>query len=244
MMKIPILPEVFVSRITRKELKTDRFALEVGHTVTFFEEHQKQIVRYGAIGLVVIILLVGYLIYSRRQHASREQALARAIQIQESQVGPPSPGQNFNFPTQDLKDQSALKAFSDLVSTAGNTTEGHIARYYIGAIQADQGKLGEAEKSFKEVADNGDKKFSALAKLSLAQIYFADGRADQGEKVLRELIASPTIFVSADQATLTLAKYLAPKKPAEARKLVEPLRGKTGPVGTVALQLYQELPPQ
>jgi hypothetical protein len=137
-----------------------------------------------------------------------------------------------------------LKAFSDLVSTAGNTTEGHIARYYIGAIQADQGKLGEAEKSFKEVADNGDKKFSALAKLSLAQIYFADGRADQGEKVLRELIASPTIFVSADQATLTLAKYLAPKKPAEARKLVEPLRGKTGPVGTVALQLYQELPPQ
>ena len=30
----------------------------------------------------------------------------------------------------------------------------------------------------------------------------------------------------------------------DGRKLVEPLRGKTGPVGTVALQLYQELPPQ
>src|SRR5262245_58097251 len=236
--------EVFVSRITRKELKTDRFALEVGHTVTFFEEHQKQIVRYGAIVLAVIVLIAGYLLYSRRQHSNREQALARAIQIQESPVGTPTPGQNFNFPNQDTKDQAAQKAFGDLVSTVGNTTEGQIARYYMGAIQADQGKLGEAEKSFKEVADHGDKKFSALAKLSLAQIYFADGRADQGEKLLRELIANPTIFVSSDQATLSLARYLAPKKPAEARKLLEPLRSKQGAVGQVALQLYQELPPQ
>jgi predicted negative regulator of RcsB-dependent stress response len=233
-----------VSRITRKELKTDRFALEVGHTVTFFGEHQKQVVRYGAAGLVVILLLVGWLLYSRRQHSTREQALARAIQIQESQVGAPTPGQNFNFPTQELKDQAALKAFGDLVSTAGNSAQGQVARYYMGAIQGDQGNMSEAEKSFKEVADNGDAKYSALAKLSLAQIYFADGRADQGEKLLRDLIANPTIFVSADQATITLAKFLAPKKPAEARKLIEPLRSKTGPVGTVALQLFQELPPQ
>ncbi|HEY9248342.1 MAG TPA: tetratricopeptide repeat protein [Rariglobus sp.] len=233
-----------MSRLTRKELKTDRFALEVGHTVTFFEQHRQQIIRYAGIALAVLVLLGGYLIYSRRQHSSRERALAQAIQIQEAPVGPPTPGQNFNFPTQDAKDQAAVKAFTDVVSEAGNSTEGFIARYYLGAIQADQGKLGEAEKSFKDVADQGDAKFAALAKLSLAQIYFADGRADQGEKLLRELIASPTIFVSADQATLTLARYLAPKKPAEARKLIEPLRSKQGPVGQVALQLYQELPPQ
>ena len=42
-----ILPEVFVARITRKELKSDKFALEVEHTVTFFEEHQKELIRYA-----------------------------------------------------------------------------------------------------------------------------------------------------------------------------------------------------
>ena len=42
--------------------------------------------------------------------------------------------------------------------------------------------------------------------------------------MLRDLIAHPTIFVSKEQATITLARYLAPKKPAEARKLLDPLR--------------------
>ena len=233
-----------MSRITRKELKTDRFALEVGHTVTFFEEHQKLIVRYGAIALAVIVLIVGYVIYSRRQHSSREQALARAIQVQESPIGEPTPGQNFNFPTADAKEQAALKAFSDVATQYGGKDEGEIALYYVGCIQSDQGKLAEAEKSFKQVADKGDEKYASLAKLALAQVYFADGRGDQGEAVLRDLIAHPSIFVSSEQATITLSRYLATKKPAEARKLLDPLRSRTGAVGQVALSAIGELPPQ
>ena len=72
--------------------------------------------------------------------------------------------------------------------------------------------------------------------------YFADGRADQGEKTLRDLMANPTVFVSADQATISLARFLAPKKPAEARKLLEPLRSRTGNVGQLALTLMAEIP--
>src|SRR5262249_52294141 len=157
-----------------------------------------------------------------------QQALAQAIQMQESPVGPPSPGQNFNFPTQEAKDQVTLKAFGDLQGKYGSSTEGSIAQYYIGSIKADQGKLVEAEKEFKDVADRGDNKYASLAKLALAQIYFADGRADQGEKVLRDLMAHPTIYVSKEQAAITLARYLAPKNPAEARKLLDPLRSQPG----------------
>ena len=124
------------------------------------------------------------------------------------------------------------------------TTEGEIATYYLGAIKADQGKLAEAEKNFKEVADKADEKYASLAKLSLAAIYFADGRADQGEAVLRDLMAHPTIFVSKEQAAITLARYLAPKKPAEARKLLDPLRAMPGAVGQAAISAYAELPTQ
>jgi predicted negative regulator of RcsB-dependent stress response len=233
-----------VARITRKELKTDKFALEVEHTVTFFEEHQKEIIRYGTIALAVIVLVFGYTIYSRRQHAQREQALARAIQVQESTVGPPTPGVNTNFPTQEVKDQVASQAFGEVLKRYPGSAEGEIAEYYLGAIKADQGKLAEAEVNFKNVADHGDAKYASLAKLSLAQIYFSDGRSDQGEKLLRELIANPTIYVSKDHATLTLARMLISKKPAEARKLLDPLRNQKGAAGQVALQLYGELPPQ
>ena len=233
-----------MARITRKELKSDKFALEVEHTVTFFEDHQKEIIRYGAIALAAIVLIGAYMMYSKRQHAQREQALARAIQVQESPVGPPTPGVNNNFPSQEAKDQVALQAFTEVESKYQGTTEGDIAEYYLGAIQADQGKLAEAEVHFKKVADHGDSKYASLAKLSLAQIYFSDGRAEQGERLLRDLIAHPTIYVSKEQATITLARFLLHKNPAEARKLLDPLRSRQGSVGQVALQLYGELPPQ
>ena len=234
-----------MARITRKELKTDKFALEVEHTVTFFEEHQKLILRYGAIALAVIVLIAGYAMYARRQHSKRQEVLFRAIQIQEAPVGPPTPGQVARtFPTQEVKDETALKAFSDVQSLYPGSTEGEIATYYLGAIKADQGKLAEAEKNFKEVADKADEKYASLAKLSLATIYFADGRADQGEALLRDLMAHPTTFVSKEQATIALARFLAPKKPAEAKKLLDPLRAIPGAVGQAAITAYAELPAQ
>ena len=232
-----------MARISRKELKSDKFALEVEQTVTFFEEHQKELIRYGAIAAGVALLIVGYTIYSRHEHALRETALAKAIQVQEAPVGPPTPGQNLNFPTQEAKDQVALKAFADIAGRYSGSDEGQIAGYYIGCIQADQGRLAEAAKSFQQVADKGGKDYASLAKFALAQIDFADGHDSQGEAILRDLMAHPTVYVSADQATISLAGYIASKKPAEARKLLDPLRNVQGPIGQAALQKLGELPP-
>ena len=58
----------------------------------------------------------------------------------------------------------------------------------------------------------------------------------------------PVVVVGAGPAGLaaaiSLARLLAPKKPAEARKLIDPLRTRTGSVGQVALTFLAELPPQ
>ena len=232
-----------MSRITRKELKSDKFALEVGHGISFFEHHKDEAVKYGAIAIGVIVLIVGYTFYQRGQSGTRQQALAAAIRVQEAPVGQSGNG-GLAFPTQEAKDQETVRVFADLQTKHSGSAEGEIAQYYLGSIRADQGKLAEAEKLFQEVAQKGDEKYASLSKLSLAQIYFADGRADQGEKVLRDLIAKPTVFVSSEQATISLARFLAPKKPAEARKLLEPLRTRVGNVGQVTLSLLAEIPQQ
>jgi hypothetical protein len=232
-----------VARITRKELKSDKFALEIGHTVTFFEDHQKVLIRYGGLAAAVALLIVGFAAYQRNQHATREAALAQAIRVQEAPVGQSGNG-GLTFPTEDAKAQASLKAFTDVQAKYSGSAEGEIAQYYLGSIKADQGQLAEAEKLFLDVSQKGNDKYASLAKLSLAQIYFADGRDTQGEKTLRDLIASPTIFVSKEQATMVLARYLAPKKPAEARKLLDPLRTQTGAVSMAALSLIGEMPPQ
>ncbi len=232
-----------MARITRKELKTDKFALEVENTVTFFEQHQRELMKYGAIVLAAAVLIVGYTMYSRHQRSVRETALGYAIQVQEAGIGAPQPNV-LTFPTQEAKDQEAIKVFTNLKNQYSGSNEAEIASYYLASIAADQGKLTQAERGFQEVAQKGDDRYSSLAKLSLAQIYFSDGRDAEGEKALRDLIAHPTVFVSSDQATITLAKYLSIKKPAEARKLLEPLRTKPGEVGQVALTVYGQLPSQ
>jgi len=234
-----------VARITRKELKTDKFAVEVGQTFTFFEEHRQEFVRYGVIAAVAIAIVLAVLFYQRRQHAARQNDLAKAIQVQEAPTGP-SAGQNspIGFPTPEAKEEAAIKAFSEVQSKYPSSPEGEIAGYYLGSINADQGKLAEAEKRFLEVSQKGDSRYASLAKLSLAQIYFADGHASQGEQILRDMMAHPTIFVSREQAAVTLARLLLHSNPTEARKLLDPLKTRSGNVGEVVLSLYGELPPQ
>ena len=146
-------PEVFVARITRKELKTDKFALEVEHTVTFFEEHQKEIIRYGAIALAVIVLIIGYSMYSRRQHSKRAGSAV---------PGDPDPGGagraadaravNRNFPTQEVKDQTALKAFTDVQSAYPGTSrrgDRHVLP------RRDQGRSGQTGRSGEGLQGSG-----------------------------------------------------------------------------------------
>jgi predicted negative regulator of RcsB-dependent stress response len=232
-----------VSRITRKELKTDQFALEVGHGISFFEHHKSEAAKYCAIVIGVFVLIAGYTFYQRGQHNTRQQALAAAIRVQEAPVGQSGNG-GLAFPAQEAKDGESIRVFTEMQTKYSGSAEGEIAQYYLGSIKADQGKLAEAEKLYREVAQKGNEKYASLSKLSLAQIFFADGRAEQGEKTLRDLIANPTVFVSSEQATISLARFLAPKKPAEARKLLDPLRTRQGNVGQMALSLLAEMPPQ
>jgi len=235
-----------LARITRKELKADKFALEVEHTVSLFEEHKQEILRYGAIAAVVVVLIIGFMIYRQRQHAAREAALGRAILVEQTPVGTPPPGSVnvSSFPTQQVKDDATIKVFTDLKNQYPGTTEAEISQYFLGVVQANQGKLAEAEKNLRQAAATSDEKYASLAKLSLAEVLFSEGKADQGRKVLEDLAAHPTIFVSKDQAQLALARELIPTQPAEARKILDSLRSKPGAVSQVALSLYAELPPQ
>ncbi len=154
------------ARITRKELKTDKFAVEVEHTVDYVAGHRSQIARYGVIALVVAALAAGIYFYSRHQHTIRQEALAEAIQIQEAPVGPPNPGAVVSFPTEVLKRAAAQKAFTDLAAKYSGSTEAVIAEYYLGSAAADQNKMAEAEQHFKKAGDGGDGLTRSLPPLS------------------------------------------------------------------------------
>jgi predicted negative regulator of RcsB-dependent stress response len=231
-----------VARITRKELKTDKFALEVSQTFDFFDEHRKEVLRYGSIAVAIVLLGFAINFYRGHQHTVRQQALADAIRIQEAPVGGAAPGTLVSFATQPEKDAAALKAFTGLITSYPGSEEAIIAQNYLAAIAVDQGKLDEAVKRFQQVADSGDKRLSSLAKLSLAQVYLVQGKNKEAQDLLRWLVDHPTEFVSKEQATFTLARALAKSNQKEALKLVEPLRtSSSSTISQDAINLYAEL---
>jgi predicted negative regulator of RcsB-dependent stress response len=230
-----------VDRITRKELKSDKFALEVGHTVEYVSGHRKAVIRYSVIGGAVLVLILSFLAWRRHTTAAREQAFNAAIDIMNAPVGSSSGDLTRTFPTEEARNQAAVAAFSDLAARYAGTTEGTAAEYYLGAIAADQGKMAEAEKHLKEAADSGEANYASLAKLALAEVYQSEGKSQDGERVLRDLIAHPTVFVSKDQATLALAGLISQNRPNEAIKMLDPLKTVNGTVGQTAISMIAQI---
>jgi predicted negative regulator of RcsB-dependent stress response len=190
------------------------------------------------------VLIGGFFVYRNHEHAARQEALALAVRIQESPVANVAVSGQTVFPTQEAKDQAAIKAFTDIKTKYSGSDEAQVAEYYLGCVNSDGGKISDAEKNFLNVADHGNKNYASLGKIALAEIYFSDGRADQGEKMLRDLMANPTVFVSKDQAAITLAKHLMGRNNAEARKLLAPIRDSKSPVAPIAQSISAQLPPQ
>src|SRR5690242_7238 len=100
-----------MKRQTRKQLKSDKFAQEVGHTFEFLTEHRTDILRYGAVALVVLVIGGGIYFYSRYASNKREAALAQAIKIDDAVVSPTPQPPNTTFATQDEKDKAWDQAF-------------------------------------------------------------------------------------------------------------------------------------
>jgi predicted negative regulator of RcsB-dependent stress response len=230
-----------VDRLTRKELKTDKFALEVEHTVDWATEHRQELMRYGTV--VAALVVVALVVYAFLQYRNgvRENALRTALSVQDATVGGTATENTQSFPTEQAKYEAVKKSLGEVANKYPSSQQGIVAEYFLGTNAADKGDLATAEKHFRVVAGSGYDDYVALAKLALAPILQGEGKAAEGEKMLRDIIDHPTTFVSKEEATIVLARYLAQTKPAEARKLLEPLRGDRSAVSRAALTALADI---
>lgn len=234
------------TQLTRKELKQDKFAVEVEHTVDFFAAHRPQVIRYGGAALVVILIVAAVLYYRNTQHSARQQALGEATTLINAPVGSNNPAGGVSFPNEAAKDQAVTKALNGIVSSYGGSEEAYIAEYYLAAKSVDAGKLEDARGKYQDVADHAGANYASLAKLSLAQVDASENRNADAEKLLKDLMDHPTDLVSKSQATVAYAKLIGPTRPAEARKLItQILTDKDqSDVSQVALGVLNDLPQQ
>ena len=229
----------------RHQLKSDRFVETVGHEIEYVKEHRQEVVRWLTAGAIVIVLVGGFFLIRGRNHATRQADLAKALRLKDAALGvAPTPGDPRQFfPTQAEKDKAIRLGFEDVAKNHAGSDEGAIADYQLGSLDADAGNLAGAEKHFKSAVDSGSKLYTAVAKLSLAQVYAARDKTAEAEKLLKELQDNPTVMVSKEQATMALARLIMLTKPADARKLIEPyLTDQRQAVARSAQGLVAEIP--
>ncbi len=231
-----------MDRLTRKDLKTDKFAVEAGHAFEFLTEHPEQLKKYGSIAAAAVILIAGIFFYRSHQATARQEALANAMKIDDAIVSNNPVPPNMTFKTAAEKDQARNKAFSDLATKYRGSREGAIGGIFVASTAADKGDLAGAEKQYKDVVDSAPSDFASLATISLAQVYHAEGKDADAEKLLNDLIKNPTTLVSKEQATIALADVKMKSNPAEARKLLEPLRIGRSAVSRAAVTMLGNLP--
>lgn len=231
-----------MDRTRRQALKSDKFAEEVGQTIGFLSEHRSQVKLYGGIAAAVLVLVAAYYFYSNHAAGVRQEALAAALKVDDATVGAQAQPPLMNFPTQEAKDKARTQAFADIASKYSGSQEAAVAQMYLAAALADKGQLAEAEKAYKNVADSAPSAYASVAKVALADVYAGQGKVAEAEKIFRDLMDHPTPFVSKEEATIHLAQAIAKTKPADARKMLEPLRTSRSAVSRAAISTLGSIP--
>ena len=231
-----------MDRITRHDLKTDQFAQQVGHIVEEVEAHRSQVVRYGVAAAAAVVLVAGVFWFVHSRKESREQELAKVMRSWNAPIGAPGGGE-YSFADATAKDKALSRAATDLIASHSGSDQAGAAEYLLAIRAADQGKLDVAERTFKQAIADGGPEYGALAKFALSDVYATQGKTADAEKLLKELIEKPAVLVSKDQATIALAKLYIKTRPADARKLVQPLLTQTSAVGRLAMTVFAESNP-
>ena len=234
--------EKLTHKDVRDLVKHDAFRETTVETLKFVSGHKSQLYKYVGGALALIVLIGGVFWFRGYQHTVREEKLEKLLHIWDAPVTTdPPPFAARSFKTQPEKDKTLETDFAAFASDNKGSDEAVQALYYLGVHYADAGNLSEADKNFRAAIDQGSGSYAAMAKIALAQSLRAQGKVDEGAKLIQSIIDKPVDLVSKEAATIELARLIMQTKPVEARRLLEPLRTSRAAISQAAVALLSEM---
>ena len=225
---------------TRRALKGDKFAQATQTSVTWLSGHRTNVVRWTiAVGAVVILAVASMVVWNIRSTAAGA-ALGQAMDTYAAPLAlPGAPAQQGTYATSTDRAMAANQQFQAVAEKYRWLPEGTKARYFQGVTDQELGKTATAEQNLKSAAGSLNRNVANLAKMALASIYRQTNRADEAVKLYNEVIAKPSVTVTAGSAQLALADlYDSTGKQAQARALWAKLKDsdKEAAAGSIAAQ--------
>jgi predicted negative regulator of RcsB-dependent stress response len=207
----------------------------------YLQKHRQMVTR--AIGAVLVVAFVGtaFYYYNVGQKEKRQLVLNKALAILNAPVTQQPLPFTLTYQAEPDKLKAQDAAFREVVKQFPGSNEAAIAHYYLGVSSADNGKLDEAAKSLNESIRTGDKEIQSVARMVMADVQVAQNKPLEAEKTLQSIIDNPTVLVSKDQATMSLARLVARRDLAKAKALLEPLRQKSPAISRSAVAVLGEI---
>jgi predicted negative regulator of RcsB-dependent stress response len=225
---------------TRHALKKDKFAQAAASSASWVGEHKTSVVRWAITAGVVLVLGAGALIYWVLRSSAADTALGAALDVYTSPLAlPGAPPESGVYSTAADRAKEANREFVAVAQTYSWLPEGSKAHYFAGVTYAELGQNGNAETQLTAAAKCWDRNLSNLAKLALAGLYRQTSRDNDAIVLYNQVIAKPSVTVSAGVAELDLADlYASEGKQDQARALWAKVRDadKDGAAGQIAAQ--------
>jgi predicted negative regulator of RcsB-dependent stress response len=223
---------------TRQALKKDTFAQAAASSASWIGEHRSGVLRWVIAAGVVLVLIVGALIFWFMRSSAADTALGAALDVYTSplatQGAPPEPGV---YTTAADRAKEANREFVAVAQNFGWLPEGSKAHYFAGVTYVELGQNGNAEGQLTAASKCWDRNLSNLAKLALAGLYHQTSRDNEAIDLYNQIVAKPSVTVSASVAELDLADlYASEGKQDDARALWAKIRDadKDGAAGQIA----------
>jgi predicted negative regulator of RcsB-dependent stress response len=224
----------------RHALKKDKFAQATASSVSWVSGHRSGVLRWAIAAVVVLALGIGGIVYWNLRTAAADSALGAAMDVYDAALAVPgAPPESGVYNNAADRSRAANKQFLAVAQQYGWLPEGAKAHYFAGITYQELGQTATAETELKTAAGSWDKNLANLAKLALAGIYHQTARDPQAIDLYNQLVAKPSVTVSASVAQLDLADlYAAAGKQDQARALWAKVKDadKDGQAGTIATQ--------
>jgi tetratricopeptide (TPR) repeat protein len=236
---------------TRRQLKQDAFSRvtidAAEKTAHWTVEHRSTVVMATVVVALVLAAVVGGWYYLSAQDEKASLELSQAVRTMDTPLRPagsPAQPEMPTFTSAQERATAARKQFQTIADTYPHTRTADMAHYFLGVTSANLSDNTVAEKSFKQVASEGNRDLSAIAKVALASLYGQTNRPKEAVALYQELINKPTTSVSKVAAQLQLAElYQATNQPLDAKRLYENIKkdNANNEAGQLATQKLAEL---
>jgi predicted negative regulator of RcsB-dependent stress response len=211
-----------VDSTQRHKLKSDKFSETVVSGTHWAVDHRGKLIGAGVIIVVVVLAVFGFSYQQSNREREANDQLAKAFITIESPIrkaNEPVVDGEESYASESDRATAANKTFNAVASAYPQTDAGHNALYMSGVTAAEIKDNAKAEAQLKQASEHGNKDIASLAKLALANLYYATNRTNEAIALLQDLQAHPTTSVPSALAGLQLGSIYEKTDPEKAKAI-------------------------